>query len=248
MHLPPLTPGQWCLAAVAALCVGLAKGGFSGFGMLTVLLIAWVMPAYESTGAVLPLLICGDIFAVAIYRRHAQWVFIRRMLPPAFVGICIGYWLMPLIPKDHFRPFIGVVVFVMVVLQYIRQFRPAAFESVPNTRWFGISMGVWSGITTMMANAAGPVMALYFLAIGLPKYELVGTGAWFFMIVNIVKLPFSHHLGLVNKETLAFNLVLCPLVVVGIFLGRFLIQRVPQKLFEQILLFSSAAAALRLIF
>jgi hypothetical protein len=247
MHLPELTTSQWLLAGSAALCVGLSKSGFGGVGMLAVLLMAEVMPAYESTGVVLPLLVCGDVFAVSAFRKHAKWTYIWRTLPPALIGICIGYFFMPGIPKEAFRPVIGTIVLLMVFIQYFRQHRPGIFEHVPHTRWFSSLMGTWSGVTTMMANAAGPVMALYLLAVNLPKYELVGTSAWFFLIINIAKLPFSHHLGLINKTSLAFNLVLVPLVVAGIFAGRLLIRHVPQKLFEQILLLSAAAASIRLI-
>ena len=246
MHLPHLTPSQWLLAVLAALCVGLSKSGFTGISMLTVLLMARVFPAYESTGIVLPLLICGDIFAVGAYRKHAKWSYVLKMLPPAFAGICAGYWLMQRVPKHIFGPVIGWIVLAMVALQYLRKLRRAAFEAVPHTRWFAWAMGVWAGVATMMANAAGPVMSLYFLAVNLPKYEIVGTGAWFFLIINIVKLPFSLRLGLVNTASLAFNAALVPAVFAGIFLGRLLIKRVPQEVFEQILLISAAAAALRM--
>lgn len=235
------------MAMAAALCVGLSKSGFGGVGMFTVLLMAKVVPAYESTGIVLPLLICGDVFAVSAFRKHAKWGHIWKTLPPAIAGIFVGYWLMPRIPRDKFGPVIGWIVLVMVALQYFRQFRPSTFEKIPHTRWFAWTMGAWSGVTTMMANAAGPVMALYLLAVNLPKYELVGTGAWFFLIINITKLPFSSHLGLINEHTLVLNLLLVPLVLAGIFLGRALIGRVPQKLFEQILLLSAALVSLRMI-
>jgi uncharacterized protein len=248
MHFPELTSSQWLLAMLAALCAGLAKSGFSGIGMLTVLLMARVVPAYESTGIVLPLLICGDIFAVGAYRKHAKWGHIWKILPPALAGICAGYFLMPHIPRRIFGPVIGGIVLTMVLLQYLRQFRPATFAAMPHTRWFAWVMGAWSGVTTMMANAAGPVTALYLLAVNLPKYELVGTGAWFFLIINIVKLPFSSSLGLVNRDSLALNIALVPFVFAGIFLGRILIRHVPQRLFEQILLLSAGAASLRLLF
>lgn len=247
MHLTSLSLTQWVLAAVAALCVGLAKGGFGGVGMFTVLIMARVMPAYESTGIVLPLLLCGDVFAVAAFRKHAQWLHIWKMLPPALAGIVLGFLLMPHIPKSVFGPVIGWIVLTMVLLQSVRQFRPHAFEKVPHTRWFAWMMGAWSGITTMMANAAGPVLALYLLAVNLPKYELVGTSAWFFFIVNLAKVPFSSRLGLINGSTLVFNLMLAPFVIAGIFSGRALIKIVPQKLFEQLLLLFAAAAALRMI-
>ena len=146
-----------------------------------------------------------------------------------------------------FRSVIGWIVLAMVALQAWRKWRPAAFERVPHSHWFAWMMGGWSGVTTMLANAAGPVMSLYFLAIALPKYELVGTGAWFFLIVNVSKVPFSAQLGLIHGGTLLFGAVCLPAIALGIFAGRRLIKIIPQQVFEALLLGFALLASLRLI-
>ncbi|MDR3405864.1 MAG: hypothetical protein P4L99_25485, partial [Chthoniobacter sp.] len=104
-----------------------------------------------------------------------------------------------------------------------------------------------AGVTTMLANGAGPIMTLYFLATEMPKFALVGTGAWMFLILNVFKVPFSWHLGLIHGQSLLFNLVLVPAIVVGTFAGRRLIHVVPQDLFEGLLLAFAGIAALRMI-
>ena len=247
--LPHFTPLQWLLAALAALSVGISKSGFGGFGMVTVLLMAEIMPARQSTGAVLPLLIFGDILAVAVFRKHAQWRHIFRMLPPAVLGVIAGWLFMRLtVPDKAFRGVIGGIVLLLTALHCLRQWRPRLFTHVPHRAWFAWTIGVWSGVTTMLANAAGPIMTLYLLAVGLPKWEFVGTAAFFFLVVNLVKVPFSVSLGLINNVSLLFNVVLVPFVALGIFTGRKLIGIVPQKLFEQLVLIFAAAAAIRLIF
>jgi uncharacterized membrane protein YfcA len=146
-----------------------------------------------------------------------------------------------------FGPVIGWIVLAMVLLQTFRKCRPVLFERVPHTKSFAITMGIWSGITTMLANAAGPVMSLYFLAIALPKYELVGTSAWFFLIVNSFKVPFSLALGLIHGSSLLLNALLIPAIALGIFSGQRLIRVIPQQLFEALLLVFAALASLRLI-
>ena len=100
---------------------------------------------------------------------------------------------------------------------------------------------------TMMANAAGPIFTLYALAVDLPKFELVGTGAWFFFIMNVFKLPFSYALGLIQAPTLLLNVTLIPGIVAGIAIGRWMTAIVPQQLFNSLLLAFAAVAALRLI-
>ncbi len=245
--IPSFTPGQWLLAVLAAFCVGFSKSGFSGVGLLTVIIMARLFPPRESTGVLLPLLVTGDILSVIVFHQHARWAHIWRMLPPTVVGIVAGYFLMQHISAAAFGPVIGGIVLLMVVMQAIRM-RSANVESrLPHTRWFGWLMGAWAGVATMLANAAGPIMALYFLSIAVPKYELLGTSAWFFLIVNVFKIPFSAHLGLITGGSLMFNLLLIPAVAVGIFSGRHLIRHIPQKLFERLLLVFAAVAALRLI-
>lgn len=245
--MPHFSPAQWLIALLAAYCIGLAKSGFSGLGLATVVLVAQLFPARESTGIVLPLLICGDIFAVVAFRQHADWRQIRRMLPPTVIGIVAGYVLMQRIPAGVFSPVIGWIVLFMTALQILRKARPGWFQRVPHTYGFAGSMGLASGITTMLANAAGPLMALYFLAIELPKWIFVGTAAWFFLIVNVLKVPFSASLGLIHGQSLEFNLVLIPIVAAGIFSGRWLIGLFSQKAFETVLLIFTTVASLRLI-
>lgn len=247
MNFPELTTSGWIVAAIAALCVGLSKSGFSGIGLFTILLLAQLFPAKQSTGAALPLLICGDVFSVLAFQRHARWAHIRRTLPMAMAGVIAGFFLMQRISNEIFRPVIGWIVLSMVILQLIQRLRPEAFLRVTESPRFGYSMGLWSGITTMMANAAGPVMTLYLLAVKLPKLEFVGTSAWFFLLVNVYKVPFSWHLGLINGVSIRFNLVLVPGVVLGLLAGRRLLGLIPQKPFELILLGLAAIASLPLI-
>jgi uncharacterized membrane protein YfcA len=235
------------MAILGAFCIGFAKAGFSGAGLVNVLIMAQLWGAKESTGVVLPMLICGDILSVLVYHQHARWDTIRRMLPPTVAGIVAGWGLMHWLSAGAYGPVIGGIVLVLVILQAWRRCQPNAFEHVPHSRPFAWSMGGACGFTTMVANGAGPVMTLYFLALATPKYELVGTMAWFFLIVNLIKVPFSLDLGLIYGNSLLFNLVLVPAIVAGIFAGKRLIRVVSQGLFDWLLLAFAAIAALRMI-
>ncbi len=90
-------------------------------------------------------------------------------------------------------------------------------------------------------------MTIYLLACKLPKMEFVGTAAWFFLTVNLVKVPFSTSLGLINGSSLTLNLILAPLVIGGVFAGRWLIKKVNQQVFEWLMILFSLAGAIRLI-
>lgn len=250
MDFSHLSLQQWIFAGLAALLVGLAKSGFGGLGMLIVILMASVMPGYEreSTGVVLPLLICGDLLASGAFRRHVKWGLLGRMLLPTAIGVLIGYAWIRNVSATGFRPIIGSIVLVLTALHLARQTFPGPFERVPHRLWFAWFMGMAAGATTMMANAAGPVVTLFFLAIGLSKLEFVGTAALFFLAVNLFKVPFSVQLGFITPDSLRFNLMLAPLVALGIFSGRYFLHGINQRLFERILLTLTGLTALHLIF
>ena len=245
--MPSLTSAQWLLAVAGALGMGISKAGFPGMSLVHVVVFAVIFGARTSTGIILPMLLAADVLAVRAFQQHAQWTYIRRMLPATLVGVLLGFALMGRLDEKLFAPIIGTIVMVLVVLQVLRMARPDLLADVPHSWVFAWTMGLLAGVTTMLANAAGPIFVLYALAVGLPKYELVGTGAWFFFIVNLFKVPLSARLGLIGTHTLSLNLVLLPAVLTGIALGRWLTHRVPQRLFDGLLLTFAAVAALRLI-
>lgn len=245
--MPHLSVAQWLLAAGAAACLGIAKAGLVGTSLVHVVVFALLFGARNSTGVVLPMLLVGDVCAVTAYHQHARWTYVRRMLPPAGLGVIAGALIMRRISNDAFRPVVGWIILALTILQVLRMQRRDWFEAVPHSRWFAWSMGLLAGVTTMLANAAGPVFAIYCLALALPKLEMVGTNAWFFFIINAFKVPFSAGLGLIRPDTLLLNAALAPIVVAGVFGGRWLVYRLPQRVFDYLLLGFAAMAALRLI-
>jgi uncharacterized membrane protein YfcA len=246
-RMPEFTLLQWMLVVMAGFGVGLAKAGFSGIGLVPVLIFAAIVGARDSTGVTLPVLIVGDLIAAFTYRQHAQWKYINRMLPAACVGVAASAWAMRFIDETAFRPLLGWITLGLAVLQWVRSRRPEWFGSVPHSLAFAWALGLLAGSTTMLANAAGPVLVLYALAVGLPRFELVGTIGWFFLLINLFKVPFSVGLGLIHGTTILLAVTLAPVVALGILSGRWLVRRIPQQIFETLLLLFALIAALRLI-
>lgn len=247
MTLPDFSVTEWLLAIAGAVGLGVGKAGLAGISLLHVLIFAFLFGARESTGVVLPMLLVGDVCAVYTFHHHARWDYVRRMLPPACIGIMAAAWWMRALDSASYKPIIGWIILVLAIVQAVRLQRPALFGDVPHSRWFAWSIGLVAGATTMLANAAGPIFSLYALAIALPKFEFVGTGAWLFFIINLFKLPFSYSLGLIRAPTLGVNLVLTPAILAGVLGGRWIVTHIPQRLFERLLLAFAALAALRLI-
>src|SRR5215510_1517033 len=131
--MPSLSAAQWLLAVAGALGMGISKAGFPGMSLVHVLVFALVFGARNSTGIILPMLIAADVFAVRAFRQHAQWIYIRRMLPAAVVGIVIGFALMGRLDERAFAPLIGGIVLVLAVLQAGRMARPDLLANVPHS-------------------------------------------------------------------------------------------------------------------
>lgn len=243
----PVAADAWPLLVVAAITLGISKSGFSGLSLVHVLVFAHVFGARASTGVVLPLLLVGDVVATTVFGRDVQWGHVRRMLPAAVAGVVIGWWLMARIDEAACRPVVGVIILALATLQIGRMVRPTWLADVPQAAWFAACTGILVGITTMLANAAGPVFALFLLAAGVPKREFVATTAWFFLLLNLAKVPFSLNLGLIGSDTLLVNLLLVPAVLVGLAMGWAVLQRIPQRGFDLAVLALSALAAMRML-
>ncbi|MET0263053.1 MAG: sulfite exporter TauE/SafE family protein [Rariglobus sp.] len=243
-----LEPWQLALAFGGALLVGVSKTGIAGLGMLFVVMFANVIPAKQSSGFVLPLLIFGDVVAVWAYRSHAKWAHVWRLLPWTAAGVVLGYFAMGKIDDRQARLLIGTIIVVMVAIQLWRRWRAKPGELAEHGAWFAPTIGVLAGFTTLIANAAGPLMAIYLLAMRLPKMEYVGTGAVFFLLLNCFKVPFMVDLGLITSDSFGFNLMLAPAVFLGAMLGRKILPKINQKLFENLALGLSAVAGIRLLF
>ncbi len=240
-------PGMLMIALVAALCIGLSKAGFSGISMISVVLLADVYGAKASVGLALPLLIAADLMAYPAFLKHGSWKPVWKLLPATLVGLLIGWWLLGEINDTVARRIIGGCVLFMVFIQALRKLRPLLFQEMADSRSFGLGAGVLGGFATMLANAAGPVIQLYFLTCRIPKMEMIGIGARFFLLVNLIKVPLNARLALITEESLWENAKLLPGVVAGILIGRWLIGRVPQAAFEWMIVGFSFAAAVRLL-
>jgi uncharacterized protein len=245
-----LTAVGWFLVGLCAFLIGVSKTGLPGVSILVVPLMAMALPgrARESTGIMLGMLIVGDLFAAGYYRRAAQWKHVLRMLPPAFLGIVAGWRIMELVTDGQLKRLIGLIVLAMLAIHFWRTRMQGEEAPIPTQWWFAATLGFVAGVTTMMANAAGPVMVVYLLAMRLPKLAFVGTSAWFFFAVNWLKVPFSAHLALTTSKSVTLALTMLPLIVAGSVAGIFLLRYIPQRVFNSLIQLLAAAAAIKLLF
>jgi len=238
----------YSLALLAAFCIGMSKAGFSGISLISVFLMADLYGAKASVGITLPLLIVADLTVYPAFIKHGSWKPVWKLLPATVIGLAAGWWLLDAISDGVARKTIGVCILSMVALQAFRSWKPEAVGRLAESRVFGTAAGVTGGVTTMLANAAGPVIQLYLLSRQLPKMELIGIGARFFLLVNLLKVPLTRQLELITADSLMENAKCLPALFCGVFAGKWLIQRVSQRAFEWMIVGFSILAAGRLLF
>lgn len=212
-------------------------------------LFAWGMPAKESTAAVLLLLLVGDAVALFFYGRNVQWRLLLRLVPSVLPGLVLGAIFMQHVDDDTMRRAIGIILLGMLAIQlWQRRRRPTENTPAPkpNTA-VTVAAGAAAGFTTMTANAAGPVMALYLLAQRFDKARFLSTNAWFFALVNLTKVPFTAALGLFTPTVLTIDVLYIPTVLLGTALGRAVIRRVTQNQFEMATLAATGIAAVAVL-
>ena len=229
---------------LTALLVGFSKTSVGGVGILAVLLMAMAFPGKASPGVLLPMLIVADIFAVIYYRRDCNWSILIRILPMTAVGIFIGYLIVDLIPFEVFEKVIGFIILAMVVMGLVLDRYKQSFKG--SGLWTYL-VGVVAGVVTMIANAAGPVFGVFLLQMGLTKASFVGTRSWYFLLLNIFKVPFSANLGLITVDTLKLNLIFIPVIFVGAWLGVKFLKMINLTAFTWLIRITALVAAVRLI-
>lgn len=244
--MPDLSVLAWALLAAGAVVVGLSKTAIPGAGSLAVAVFAAVLPARTSTATLLVLLIVGDVLALALYRRHADWATLLRLAPAVVLGIVVGAVFLAVADDTGVRRVIGVILLALVVTTlWLR--RRAAPTSPGRGAVALVGYGTLGGFTTMVANAGGPVMAMYFLAARFDVKAFLGTAAWFFAIVNVSKVPIAVGLGLLTPQSLLVDLVLVPAVLVGGAIGWRIAGRLSQRAFDLIVLVLTTLTAIYLI-
>jgi hypothetical protein len=242
LPVPQLAPWQWTLGAACAFFVGLGKTGLPGLGILVVpLMVLMVGDARQSAGWLLPVMCTADLLAVYYWRRNTAARRLFSLAPWVLAGMALGAAALGL-SERLLRPVVGGIVLVMLALYIRRRLRPHEVD-VPV---HGAPYGVATGFATTVANAAGPVMSLYLLSKRLSKEDFVATGAWFFFVINLAKIPIYAWHGLFTARSLAFDLALAPAVLAGALAGRWVVRHAPQRLFEMLVVALTVVATLLL--
>lgn len=242
-----LTMLQWGLVVISGAFIGANKTGVVGISLISIPVLASVFGGRLSAGVILPMLIVADCFAVSAYWKNVRWKELLTLLPTTLVGIGIALYVGKTIPDAWFKKIIAVIIMAMLLIMIVQEIRGKQF-SFEGNRFVNPIVGLLGGFSTMIGNAAGPIVSIYFLSLNMDKDNYIATRAWFFWIVNLLKVPlhvFSWHT--ITGETLAFDALLVPAISIGAIAGIFLVKKIPEHAYRIFVFAATFVSALFLV-
>ncbi|WP_372594358.1 sulfite exporter TauE/SafE family protein [Actinotalea sp.] len=238
------------LGTLATAIFGISKTAVPAVGSFGAALLATVLPPLASTGVVLPVLIVGDLIALGMYSRHVEIRVLLRLLPAVTVGLVLGYWTVRSAGSEASARVIGAMLLISGLGELLRR-RAARVAGAPapvgDRNPVSVALGAGAGFSTMVANAGGPMMTLYLLRLGITQRAFLGTVAWFFFVINVLKVPLSVGLGLITPASLVISAALVPGIVLGSLLGRRLAAAMSPEVFATVALVATSVAGLWLV-
>lgn len=228
-----LSDPLFVVASIVGVCLlGVSKGGFFGLGVLALPLMSLFVPPLQAGAIILPTALAQDVVTVWHYRRNWSASNLKIMLPSMAVGIFLAWLMAASLSAAHIRLALGVIATLFVLRHWLAS-RFERYAPRPNT-FTGMLFGMVGGVTTMLANAGGPVWQMHLLPQKLDKLTYVGTVAMLFAVSNVIKIGAFGTLGFLTASNLLVGLALVPIAVVANYIGIWLVHRTSPELFFRI--------------
>lgn len=240
MSLDPATISVFMLATAL---LGLAKGGLSGFGLMSMPMLLLVMPPAAAAGIMLPVLMTQDVLSMWIYRRRWDRPNLALLLPAAIAGILVGILLFALLPQGPLLLVMGAVTVAFAARGLTRLGAPA--EKPPAL--VGAVLGFISGFTSTVLHQGGPPFQMYLLPQKLPREVFAATTVAFFFVINWIKLPGFIALGVLTREGLIVAAVAAPFALLCTWLGARLVRLLDPARFYLIIHILLLAVGVKLV-
>jgi len=245
--LPPFPTDTWFFAAAipAVLLMGLAKGGFSGLGLLAMMLMSLVVSPVRAAAIMLPILVVQDVVTVWAYRKSFDRRLLLIMLPGTLAGVGLGWAVAARVSEDVVRLMVGLISIGFVALFWRPRAAPAA--AAHGRPAAGVFWGTVSGFTSFVAHAGGPPFQVYVMPQRLTPELYAGTSTMFFAVTNALKLPAYLALGQFSADNIGASAVLFPLAIAATFAGVWLVRRIEARRFYGIIYALTFIVGLKLV-
>ncbi|MBU2958533.1 sulfite exporter TauE/SafE family protein [Paracoccus sp. 1_MG-2023] len=240
-----LGTGGWILAVIAASAVGLAKGGLSMVGIISVPLLSLVMSPIQAAGVMLPVYVVSDIGGLIAFRGSFDTEVLKKALPGAIGGIAFGWATSSIVPVWGVTLIVGLIGLCFALNALLRpqlDAQPQRPRLSKGTFWGGLA-----GYTSFLSHSGAPLWQVYAQPLRMPPLIFAGTSTWFFAIGNWIKLLPYAMLGQLSAPNLGTAAVLMPASLVAVWVGLRIVRIIPQALFYKLITWGLLLISLRLI-
>jgi uncharacterized protein len=235
----------WAAAVVAAMLVGMGKGGLPVVGMLGVPVLSLVISPVAAAGLLLPVYVVSDMFGLYAYRAAFDRRVVAILAVGATAGVAIGWATASVVPEAVVTVLVGLIGAVFALNLLIRRPLVAAGQ-VPQVGP-GLFWGLLTGFTSFVSHAGAPPFQVYVQPLGLAKAVFAGTTTVLFAYVNAIKLVPYLALGQINLDSLQIAAVLAIPAAAAVFAGVRLVRILPEALFFRLVTWALLAISIRLI-
>lgn len=225
--MPDLSMAQIAVLGVAAL-VASTLAGVTGFGGAAVLLPLLVL-VFGPRNAV-PILTVAQLIGngsrvllnrAAVDHRVVGWYSVGAVP----LGL-LGGLLFARAPAATLTRLLGLVLIVMVGWRHLRS---ASFPK-PTLHGFAL-IGAAASLLSALVGSVGPLMAPLFLAYGLVKGAYIGTEAMATVVTHVAKLVAYQGTAVLSTSASVVGLGLGPVMVAGSYVGKRIVDRMPERVF-----------------
>ena len=238
----------YLVTGFAVLMTGISKSGFGGIALLSVPVMSLIMSPIVAAAIMLPLLLIMDLFSVFAWRKNANWGYLSVLLPGAQLGIVVGAFSASYVSEDIVRLIVGVIAIGFFIFRILPENLFNSAGSGKSDKPAGVFWGSFAGFTSYIAHAGSPPLHIYLIPKNPPKDVFAATCVWFFMIVNLIKLPAFILTGQLNMATFYNALLFVPLVPIGVYLGLWLNRKISHTLFYRIIMTVVLVIGVKLIY
>ncbi len=230
-----LSQSNFLLLCLCASLIGAAKTGLGGVAIPVIAIMATIFGPKESTGIVLLLMILADIFGVYFYHSAVNIKIIKNLSFTTTIGIFIAVLTGNLINEQLFAFVLGFIILIGTLIMIMNLNKNI---KISKNHYLSPFIGMLSGFATMIGNAAGPIVSIYFLTLGLNKKNFLGTTALFFFFVNLFKVPFHVYFwGTISYMTFIKAFFMLPFIFIGALIGYYTVKMFSEELFKKIIIF-----------
>jgi len=233
----------WLVCFISVLSVSISKSGFGGaLGALSAPLMLTILPAKATLAILLPLYLMADFWTVYIWRGYAVTKLLFWMVLTAVIGQFLGYLLIEVIDDNTLKAVIGTLALITGIRYWLALLRPvlssrsrAAVRDI--RRRFRQRSAIWctfSGLSSFISLTGGIGVQIFMLPMAIPRFFFVGTLAWYFLFINLAKIPFFFDLDLFTAQTIGISAALLPAIPLGVIAGRWFNKKMSDKLFYRI--------------